>query len=142
MEAMTTTRKSKLERLQHANALIKVISDHGRRFFFNPRDNRVAFLDLGSRGGVYFNDDYRGARIYTNKTTFGNEWRGFSHGGTLKNLIEQMRDYILTGQQIPLGWIAPKRIMDGGGDMWGYGDDARQLVCDAASKLPIIATKE
>lgn len=126
----------------HANALIKIISDHGRRFFFNRKENRVAFLNFSSSSRVWFHDDYKGARIYTHETPFGNKWRGFSHGGTLRNIVELMRDYILTGQQIPLGWIAPKRSMDGGGDMWGYGDEACQLVRDEASRLPIIASKE
>lgn len=33
---------TKTERLGHANALIQIISRHGRRFFYNPKDGTTA----------------------------------------------------------------------------------------------------
>ena len=128
----------KTARLAHANALIRVISAHGRRFFWNEEAQRVASLELDPRGRVWFIDDYTGKRIYTQKTTFTNKWRGFSHGGTLRDLVEAMADYIRTSQQINRHCIAPTRSMDGGSDMWGYGPEACQAVRAEAFTLPIL----
>ena len=129
----------KQERLAHANALIKVISEHGRRFFWNESRQIVASLEIDVNGCVWFIDDYRGIRIFTNKKSFCNGWRGFSHGDTLRHLIEMMRDYIMKGKQISRKRIATTREMDGGYDMWGYGPEAVKAVREAAFLLPIIA---
>ena len=135
-ENRMNTLGEKQKRVEHANQLISIIASHGRKFF--QGNDRMAKIEL-VRGRVWFIDDYRGARIYTNKTTFGNDWGGFSHGGTMRSLVEKMRDYITAGVSIPLGHIAPTRIMDGGHDMWGYGPEACIAVRAAAKELPIIA---
>lgn len=131
----------KLQRLGHANDLIKVISSHGRRFFFNATHNRVAFLNLDHGGRVWFNDDYRGSRIFTHPTHMGNRWQGFSHGGTLRSLVEDMRDYIVKGQQIPRWKIVIKQMGAQGleDNIWGYSVDAAEAVQREAFKLPIVA---
>lgn len=132
---------TKQERVQHANDLIKAISQHGRRFFWNEKAQRTATLELDARGKVWLIDDYRGARVFTEKTSMGNRWKCFSHGGTLRSLIEQMRDYIKTGQQIRLNRIAPS-YASGCGDLWGYGEPAASSTREAAGKLLIIDATE
>lgn len=131
-------RLAKLQRIEHANALIKVISDHGRRFFWNEKDQRIARLELDPRGRVWFHDDYRAARIYTHDT--GGRWRGFSHGGTLRSLVIAMRDYVTKGEQIPRWRIATINLYGGdeGENIWGYDKAAAEATRAAAFTLPII----
>lgn len=119
------------ERLEHANSLIRIISQHGRRFFWNEAAQRVARLELDERGKVWWVDDYRGTRVCTEKIGgYEHRWHGFSHGGTLKQLAQMMRDYIKTGERIHWGYIAP--------DCWAYDDGASKDTREAAAKLPII----
>jgi hypothetical protein len=122
---------SKADRLAHANALIKTISDHGRRFFYNARTGEVGKLELDTRGRVWWIDDYRNARIYT---AYNGRWRGFSHGGTMRDLICALRNYIQRGELLHPEYIAPAMSY---GDMWGYGVDAAKAVRAEAHKLPM-----
>ncbi|SQH76969.1 conserved protein of unknown function [Shewanella benthica] len=122
-------------RVEHANALIKVISEHGRKFF--DYNGRIATLELDKNGKVWFVDEYTQRRIYTH---YSGRWAGFNNGGTLRSLIESMRTYITKGYQLPLGWIAPTRRNPANGDIWGYGQDAAAAVRKAAATLPIIQT--
>ena len=143
---------TKSERLEHANQLIRVIADHGRRFFFyagsnvyNPHTkttafvpaNRYAYLEI-RWGRVYFIDDYSERAVYTHHPTFGNRWRGFSRGGTLRDLVEDMRDYVMNGKQIARWKIAPERIRVTDGNIWGYSTEEAEKVRALAYALPII----
>lgn len=133
-------RQAKAERVEHVNALIKIISDHGRRFFHH-RDNgsgreRVAHFFLDTRGHVRYVDEYSGKIIYPYPMKWGNRWRGFTHGGTLRSLAEAMADYIRFGNQLSRHCIGPQMSY---GDMWGYGDPAILAVRAAAFDLPIFA---
>lgn len=113
---MTKDRLARLERLQHANDLIKAISEHGRRFFWNERDKRLARLEMDDRGKLWWIDDYRGSRVCVER--FGGRehaWRGFSHGGTLKSLVQMMRDYVKNDTPISAWYIAQ--------DCWGYNPE-------------------
>jgi hypothetical protein len=134
---MKSKAKLKLERLAHANQLIRIISSHGRRFFFNETHDRIAELVLCSRGRVWFLDDYTGKLIYTHKTTLTNKWRGFSHGGTLRNLVEMMRDYIVNGWPIREWYLGQERDFTDG-NVWGYSQEAIEAVRTDAARLPII----
>lgn len=125
---------SKVERLAHANALIKTISDHGRRFFYNARTGEVGKLELDARGRVWWIDDYRGARIYT---AYAGRWRGFSHGGTLRDLICALREYIQRGELMHPEYIAPTRSNPGDGNIWGYSAEAAAAVRAEAHALPM-----
>ncbi|MCA7945606.1 hypothetical protein [Burkholderia vietnamiensis] len=121
---------TKQERVEHANALIRAIAAHGRRFFYSKTNDRYARLELDGRGRVWFIDDYREARIYTHKAGCWNRM-GFSHGGTLKSLVERMRDYVMNGWQLPRGAIAPS--------YWGYSIETAAATRGAAFELPIMA---
>jgi hypothetical protein len=145
----------KLRRAEHANELIKIIAAHGRRFFhysgsnvFDPETkvatfvlaDRVAYIEL-RRGRVYFVDAYSQQAVFTHKTNFGGRWRGFSGGGTLRSLVEDMRDYIIDGTPIPRWKIVIQQLghNDLVGNIWGYDVAAAQAVRAAAYTLPIIA---
>ena len=127
---------SKAERLGHANALIKVISSHGRRFFYNAKAGTIGSLELDTRGRVWWIDDYRGARIYT---AYQGRWRGFSHGGTMRGLIRALREYIQHGKPLHPEYIALAMSYR---DMWGYGTDAAKAVRTEAHKLPMFAAAQ
>ncbi len=128
---------TKQQRLEHANELIQVIAQHGRRFFYNVTRNATARFELDHRGRVWFIDDYSGTRIYTHRSGFQSNWRGFSHGGTLRDLVERMRDYIVTGQPLSPHWLGPERSFSNG-NIWGYEPDAMEAVRREGAALPII----
>lgn len=128
-------RLSKQERLAHANALIGVISSHGRRFFFNYQDGTTGRLELGARGHVWWIDEYHGARVYV---AYPGRWSGFTHGGTMRGLIEALHIYIQSGELLHPEFIAP--AMDYG-DMWGYGVEAAAAVRAEAHRLPVFARR-
>jgi len=122
---------SKQERVLKVNELIKVIADHGRRFFYSTKNNRYASIEIDTRGKIWWVDDYTGKRIYTH---YRYGWRGFSHGGTLKSLVEAFRDYISRNKPINLRYFGPWPEYYCNGDLWGYGDDM-QKVRDKACEL-------
>ena len=126
----------KQQRLEHCNQLLQVIARHGRRFFYNARHDRVASLELDARGRVWFIDDYSGQRVYTHPTGFGGRWRDFSHGGTLRGLVEALRDYIVTGELLPRGYIATETSWSDG-DIWGYSPEAAKAVREEAYAIPM-----
>ena len=128
---MTTTKQ---ERATIVNAMICVIGSRGRRFFYSKTKDRFAIIEVDSRGRVFWHDDYTGSRIYTHRN---HRWDGFSHGGTLRNLVEHFRDYIMTGKPLKHGFGPwPDTFCDG--DLWGYGKDAMQHVRLEAVRLGIL----
>lgn len=111
-----------------ANQLIQVIASHGRRFFHHK--NLVSRLELDRRGRVWLIDKYTSAHIYTH---YRGNWRGFTEGGTLRNLIEQLRDYIMGRRpDLPLELLGPWPKWYCDGDLWGYGDDMAKVRAKAA----------
>lgn len=141
--------QAKQERLAHANELIRIIGSHGRRFFWyrgspagtgGPTDaqpGRFARLVL-KQGRVYLIDDYTQKAVYTHTAPFGNRWHGFSHGGTLRSLVEHMRDYVMHGTQLPRWMIVICRTDDLQNNIWGYEPEAAAKVRELAYALPII----
>src|SRR3546814_9974265 len=127
---------TKTERLTQANELIGLISSCGRRFFYNKTHDRIARLELCKRGRVYFVDDYTGKRIYTHRTGITSRWHGFSHGGTLRSLVENLRDYIMFGTPLPHGPIVPA-YQSSQGNIWGYDEQSAKLLKEQTSALAI-----
>ena len=129
---MTKTRAARLERLGHANDLIKAISEHGRRFFWNETNQRMARLELSESGRLYWIDDYKGTRVFTGEIRGGYEhrWNGFSHGGTLKDMVRAMRDYVAKGEKINAGAI--------GAGYWGYSPSESAALKEKVRGMPIL----
>ena len=123
---------AKLERLAHANALIQVISKHGRRFFYCKSTDRVASLTLDAFGRVIYHDDFTGKAVYT---PYSGRWSGFSHGGTLRSLIELMARYVARG--IPLGRWVIGPVINPGRNIWGYPAEAMDACRAEAYALPM-----
>ena len=78
---------------------------------------------------VYFIDYYSKERIYTHKD---GKWRGFTSGGTLKNLIENLRDYVMRGDKLNVNYFMPV-LKNGFSNPWGYGDDILKVKGAAVS---------
>lgn len=134
------TKYSKDERLKHANHLISIIASCGRRFFFDGKTEGVAYMHRSPTGKIYFFDARTWTLIYTHRTSFPNKWRGFSHGGTLRELVEMMRDYISKGTQIDEWYLGMQR--DDGTNAWGYQQEDIERVRSAAKHLPIIKMEQ
>jgi hypothetical protein len=124
---------SKQFRMAKANELLRVIAGCGRKFF--SHQGRVSRFELDSRGRVWFIDAYREARIYTH---YASGWsrRGFSEGGTLRDLVIRLRIYIQDERDLGRA-LGPYPDWYSGGDPWGYGADMR-IVFDAATKIGMV----
>lgn len=119
------------QRLKSANEFIRVIASCGRNFLSSNSDLKnksdhpfVCFLELDDRGRVWFTDRYNKKRIYTH---YPGRWRGFSEGGTLKMIIEQLRDFVKKSSTMRA---------EGFSNHWGYGEDIL-IVKNAAIALGI-----
>lgn len=125
------SKMAKQNRLDNANEFIKAIASCGRKFF--EHDGFVSSLELSPTGRVFFIDHYTKKRIYTHRKNC--RWKGFTSGGTMKSLIECLRDFIVKGQTLRAGYFQP--VMDNGfNNPWGYGEDILK-VQDAAIRLGI-----
>jgi hypothetical protein len=114
---------TKAERMAHANDILLSVSRHGRRFFYCPRADRVARFEMDAHGCLRFRDEYTDRVIRLVK---GGKWRGFNNGGTLRRLVEDLAEYIRTGEKIRNHFGPwPEWICDG--DLWGYGESIKQV---------------
>ena len=125
-------RNLKLERLAHVNALTKSISSYGRRFFYNERIDYVAYMTMDERGKLWWHDDYSLKRIYI---AHKGEWRGFSHGGTLRWLVEAMAVYVREGHTMHPDIICQPR--SDGSNIWGYSKEQAELLRNEVRDMPI-----
>lgn len=136
MEKLETNMNDRHERAAQVNKLIHEIANCGRRFFYNKNTDCYAMIEVDARGRVWWIDDFTEKRIYTHYRYWG---KGFSHGGTLRSLVDNFRDYITKGTQVPSHSFGPWPDWCCGGDLWGYGEDM-QKVRVAAIRHGIIST--
>lgn len=120
---------NKENRLKNANEFIAVIARCGRKFF--EHKGFVSTLELSQTGRVFFIDYYTKKRIYTHRKYV--RWDGFTSGGTMKSMVESMRDFITKGSQMRADYFQPT-MNNGFGNPWGYGEDIL-IVRDAAVRL-------
>jgi hypothetical protein len=126
----------KQDRLNKANELIALIAGCGRKFF--AHNGRISHFEIDQRGRIWFIDAYREARIYTH--FISGRWHGFSEGGTLRDLVIRLRDFISIGKKIT-GVFGPFPDWYSEGDPWGYGQDM-QKVAEKALELAISEKSE
>jgi len=126
------------KRLENVNAFIKVIGDHGRRFFYDSKSDRYANMQIDARGRVWFVDDYSGERIYTHRD---GRWRGFSHGGTIRILVEMLRNHIKQGKKISAHYFTCRSWMNGH-HPWGYPSDSLEVLREEGVLLGVVAEQE
>lgn len=125
---MQTRLTMKRDRAARTNLFLEAVAGCGRKFFAHK--GRVSRFEVDDRGHIWFVDAYRPTRIYTQCKW--SKWQGFSEGGTLRDLVRRLSDYIRTGEQqkLSLGpW--PTWVCDG--DLWGYGDAMEQVRAAAAA---------
>lgn len=124
----------RIERAKKANELVHAIGHCGRRFFYHL--TRVSHFEVDEFGRVWWHDKYRpGKPVYTHKR--GGHWRNFTEGGTLREIVERLRDYIAKGTPVPANRFGPWPEWYCDGDLWGYGQDM-QKVRDKAQELGIV----
>lgn len=126
----------KPDRVRRANELLRAIGGTGCHFFFH--DGRFAYFHVDVWGAIWFHDSYTQRPIYTHSR---GRWRGFTGGGTLRELVTALRDYIRTGNPIRPHLLGPWPEWLCGGDLWGYGEDMTQVRA-AARRLGIIYIPE
>jgi hypothetical protein len=125
----------KHQRAEHVNQVIKIIADHGRRFFYNATTQVYSSMHVDRYGKVWFVDHYTGKAILTTETAWGGRWKGFSNGGTLKDLVKEFRDYIRTGEPLHPGYLGPERFDDS--NIWGYDEAEMKTVRELAGAIPV-----
>jgi hypothetical protein len=115
--------QNKLKRLKIANKFIKIISFYGRRFFYSKRNNKIAFLKM-KNNCIYYVSEFSGKEIYLHY-----KYWTFHHGGTLRYLINELKEYIMgrCNEYLLLSLLGPWRKEICGGDLWGYGDDMKEV---------------
>ena len=119
-------------RLNVANQAIEIIASHGRKFFSLHADGRtegperVSRFELRDGGRLWFIDKYTQKAIYVAYRR--GRWSGFSEGGTLRDLVCAMADWI-TGKRkdFPSKAFGPWPDYVCGGDLWGYGPDMAKV---------------
>lgn len=129
----------KHDRAQIVNQLVIDISSFGRRFFYSPKNmaggTSTAHFFVDARGAIWFVDDYTEKPIYV---AYRNRWQNFSHGGTLRALVQAMAEFIRSGQPIPAGHFGPWQHIGDDRDLWGYGKDAAAALQAKIADCPAI----
>lgn len=128
--------REKKERAENSNKLIKVIASCGRKFFLHK--DVVSKFVIDHHGHIYFIDAFSGKKIYTHYKQ--GRWRGFTEGGTLRDVVIRLRDYIRTGERCA-NVFGPWPQWYSDGDPWGYGADMEKVHA-AAVELGIIVNKD
>lgn len=115
-------------RCAQANEFLHVVASCGRKFFASSDGKRVDRLEVDHRGRVWFLNECRARPREPVYTHHRGRWRHFSHGGTLKRLVEALRDFVTKGAKLPLGILGPwPDWICGNGDLWGYGADMEKV---------------
>lgn len=117
-------------RVEKINQFIETIASCGRKFF--THNGVVSHLELSDHGRIYFHDYYTHKRIYTHRKYC--RWKGFTSGGTLKSLIEALRDFALKGHVLRAEYFYHGQEHH---HVWGYDNDAMKIVHDKAIELGI-----
>ncbi len=120
------------QRVEIANDFLRIISQHGRRFFHFQ--GRVSRFELDERRRVWFIDSYRQSRIYTHRE--GSWGRKFHNGGTLLSLCKALRDFIMDRGSLPLRHLGPWPQTLCEGDLWGYGDEMATVREQCSALIP------
>jgi len=111
------------ERLKQVNLFIVAIGSGGRRFFYNKTHDRFARMKVSKSGHVWFLDDYTNKWIYTH---YSGRWSGFSHGGTMRDIIEGLRNHIKRNTSMRAAYFNAD-WGSGFRNPWGYGDDLKTV---------------
>ena len=117
-----------------ANKLLEEIANRGHGFF-SLDDYEQSCFHVDLRGRVWFFDATSGKKIYTH---YDGEWKGFTHGVTMRRLIKALARYITKGTILKSSlYFGPWPDSLCNGDLWGYGDDNMAAIRRRARQLYI-----
>ncbi len=109
------------ERMETANKIIAIIAKYGRHFFSENSDHRelkpdpfIAHFEADAAGELWFIDAHARGRVLVR---LNDRWRRFSGGGTLRAVVEMLRDHIAEDRQLRYCFA----------EYWGYGEDMRKV---------------
>jgi hypothetical protein len=126
------------ERLNTANAIIRVIGSYGRHFLSENSDRQTlvtdpffAYFKVDGRNELWYVDRYTRKPILVRHQ----EWPGFSDGGTLHSLVAHLGRFIKGGSDVVMRAFGPWPEWICGGDPWGYGDDMQKVRDEIATLL-------
>jgi hypothetical protein len=128
------------ERAEKANELIKAIASCGRKVFLHNRagDEVLSRFEIDPLDRIWFRDGWTGRAIFMHQPGYA-KWRGFTEGGTMRFLIQDLRRFIQFGTLVHASHFGPWPQYICGGDLWGYGEDMAK-VREAAKSLGICET--
>ncbi|KTT16912.1 hypothetical protein EGJ51_17885 [Pseudomonas fulva] len=129
---------ARLLRCVYANKLIEVISSYGRAFFYSSGHDRIAQMvyDYASTPPAVYLIDEKSARQVVLRNN--GDWAGFGHNGMLRDLVMQLRDYVMKGVRIDMEYIGLISPL-GKSNAWGYPQDQMEKCRQAAVMLPCMA---
>ena len=117
-------------RIVKVNKLVHTIGQNGRRFFYDSRSDRYARMLMDNNGRLWWKDENTDRLIYLHYRYW---CKGFSNGGTLQLLVEHLKEYVMTGQHLPIGVFGPWPDWYSAGDPWGYGRSIKTVYETAVS---------
>lgn len=117
------------------NEWLKIIGNCGRKFF-NHKDT-LATMEQDARGRVWFVDEYSRRRIYTHTQSY-KRWHGFNNGGTLRRLIEDLRDVIKKDIKLNPAYFSHNKELYCGGHPWGYSEEDMATIRDEGVRLGVV----
>lgn len=119
-------KQARRQRLEVGNRNLRTIGNHGRQFFSNHSDDawpedpkRYAEFFFAPSGRLKYRD--RGRLAKEVDIAHHGRWAGFTDGGTLRRVVEHLRDYIIHGRG---GTVLVR-------EYWGYSESEREA-CNAA----------
>ena len=126
------------DRLETANAIIRVMAKYGRHFLSENSDRRelvadpfIAHFRLDAQNELWFVDRYSRKPVLVRHS----DWPGFSDGGTLRSIVQHLAAFITETQPIRIGWFSPSPDWMCHGDVWGYGPDMVRVRDEVAAIL-------
>lgn len=125
---------NRADRLVNANAVLRAMGSHGRRFFYSSQHDRYAELILDDAGRLRIVDEQSGKAV---AIIAGGKWRGFKNGGTCRAIVEDLARYVRTGKPTR-NHFGPWTEWVCDGDLWGYGANASQSVRDEIRNNPAV----
>lgn len=132
MTSGTSINETKWGRVRQANAVIKIVASHGRRFFYSEAYDRVSRFGLDRVDQVWYVDQHTGMKLYP---FGGGTWPGFTHGSTLQDLVARLAQYIETETKLDLACFPLERDAE----LWAYSQETmmevRRLVLETGTVL-------
>ena len=124
-------------RLQKVNELVVLIANVGRRFL--RHNDKIGRMATDCHGRLRWIDPYNDKNHYLHAPPCYLLKKDFSEGGTMRQLVIDLRDFVLDGKQMNRYSFGPYPLWMSGGDPWGYSMEDMSKVRDKAIALGIVS---